>query len=241
MRDEDLAGLARGFVGAPFLRNHDEEDIESRDGTVIASGLQAGADGVTELRQRIRLTTQRDRQALAEGQIDRFSIAFDVAGWKCSICGEDWLQCDHWPGRSYLAGGRSLLCELVAEQPLAREVSAVNVPAVDGTGLLVDLCACKEQLDEREEDKMPVLSMTKGDEVVGEKGILTQRRGGGRSSGRKIPKRRGAEERGVRRGREGRGQAGEACCSASSASSRRLCVELPYFWVGVSRNGVAAA
>jgi hypothetical protein len=165
VREEDLAGLAASFTGAPLLRDHDEGHVDSRDGTVIASYVHTGADGVAEIRQRLRITTARGRESLAQGQIDRFSVAFDVAGWTCSVCGGDWLACEHWPGRDYVSGGRRgdsagrITCELIAEGPVGREVSAVNVPAVAGTGLvrhgaahdtLADLCAYKRELQARE-------------------------------------------------------------------------------------------
>jgi len=149
LRRADMASFAASFAGAPFLRNHDENDIGAREGIVLASTVEERihpADGAPALalRQRLRVTTERGRRALAEGQIDRFSVALDVAGWECSICGADWLACSHWPGRRYEVNGTPALCEIVAVQPRGREVSAVNVPAVDGTGLLQALCACKE-------------------------------------------------------------------------------------------------
>ncbi len=140
VRDEDLPGLAASFVGAPFLRNHDERDIGSREGTVLASVIEDGA-----MRQRLRVTTARGLQALAEGQIDRFSIAFDVRRWDCSVCGGDWLRCDHFPGREYVINGQRRVCELIAVDPVGREVSAVNVPAVSGTGMLAALCDWKDE------------------------------------------------------------------------------------------------
>jgi len=156
VRRGDLAAFAASFAGLPFLRNHDESDIGAREGIVLVSAVEERphpADGqlTPALRQRLRITTERGRQALREGQIDRFSVALDVAGWECSICGADWLACSHWPGRRYDVNGQQALCEIVAVQPRGREVSAVNVPAVDGTGLLQALCACKEHLQKEAE------------------------------------------------------------------------------------------
>lgn len=165
IRREDLAAFAASFVGAPLLRNHAEGDIGEREGIVVASVVEDRpypADGVLTpaVRQRLRITTQRGRRALREGQIDRFSLAFDVAGWECSVCGSDWLHCNHWPGEQYEVNGRRVVCEIVAVQPRGREVSAVNVPAVDGTGLLQQLCTCKEYL-QREAEMDEVLEVGK--------------------------------------------------------------------------------
>jgi hypothetical protein len=154
-RDEDLAGFAASFAGQPFLRNHDLWDIESRGGTVLGSEL-SGRMFV----QRVKLTVPRDIQAFLNGQIDRFSIAWNRTGMTCSLCGLDWLNggCPHWPGRKYKKGGPApaggaaatagveVLCELIVEGPTGREVSAVNAPAVGGTGVrsvLDALCAQK--------------------------------------------------------------------------------------------------
>lgn len=156
IRRDDLAAFAASFVGAPFLRNHAEGDIGEREGIVLASAVEERlhpVDGALTpaVRQRLRITTQRGRRALQEGQIDRFSVAFDVTGWVCSVCGADWLHCSHWPGEQYDVNGQPTVCEIVAVQPHGREVSAVNVPAVDGTGLLQALCACKEHLQKEAE------------------------------------------------------------------------------------------
>ena len=71
-RDEDLPGFASSFAGQPFLRNHDQWNIESRGGTVQASAL-AGRAFV----QQVKLTVPRDIEAFLNGQIDRFSIGWN--------------------------------------------------------------------------------------------------------------------------------------------------------------------
>jgi len=159
VRRTDLESFAASFVEAPFLRNHAEADIGAREGIVLASTVEERpypADGqlTPALRQRVRVTTARGRQALREGQIDRFSVSLDVAGWECSVCGADWLRCQHWPGQQYDVNGQQAMCEIVAVQPRGRELSAVNVPAVDGTGLLHALCACKADLQKEREMSM---------------------------------------------------------------------------------------
>ena len=150
-RDEDLGNFAASFAGQPFLRNHDLSDIDSRGGTVRSSELVG-----REFRQTIALTVPRDVEAFLNGQIDRFSIAWNRRGMTCGICGTDWMGsgCLHWPGRKYKKGGKAgkegtgaeVVCELIIEGPTGREVSAVNAPAVPGTGVrgvLEALCAQK--------------------------------------------------------------------------------------------------
>jgi len=145
-RELDLAEFGASFVGQPFLRNHDTYDIGSRDGTILASRYEGGT-----FVQEIGLTTQRGMRSFVEGVIDRFSIGWYFSAVTCSICGQDLLgdECRHYPGRRYQVRGaeevgeRSVLCEAIFEGPRGKETSAVNAPAVSGTGLLTQLCELK--------------------------------------------------------------------------------------------------
>lgn len=146
IRDEDLPRFAESFVGVPFLRDHNVESVEARAGVVVTSVLDGRA-----IRQTIRLTTQRDIRAFAEGQIDRFSVSWYYDDVLCSICGQAWGECSHKAGRTYETSGREgrrrRRCELVFLNPQGKEVSAVNAPAVEGTRLLTELTL--KELDER--------------------------------------------------------------------------------------------
>ncbi|MFN8468268.1 MAG: hypothetical protein U0X20_22100 [Caldilineaceae bacterium] len=142
-RPEELAAFAASFVGAPFLRNHNLQDIAARDGIVTACSMQGDA-----MHARVKLTTEEGIRDFLAGRIDRFSISWFKRGPTiCSVCGCDWLgaECEHVPGRAYAvsresgaqaAGNRAVTCELVQVDPVGREVSAVNVPASSGTGLM---------------------------------------------------------------------------------------------------------
>lgn len=159
-RPEELPGFAASFAGLPFLRNHDVSDIGARDGIVLESQLVGD-----EFHQRIRLTTRRGMRDFLEGVIDRFSIGWHYAGVACSICGQDWFSCGHWPGRRYpvetheaisphlphrspaergALEGTTAVCELVFLEPTGKETSAVNAPAVPGTHIIEELCQLKE-------------------------------------------------------------------------------------------------
>ena len=158
-RDEDLEAFAASFVGQPFLRDHNSYELEARGGTVRGSwleGVVGATDGgaPTELMQRIALTVPRDIEAFLNQTIDRFSIGWYWTPPLCSVCGTEWLsrECNHWPGRKYAGGDggkREALCELVFVAPAGKETSAVNAPAVGGTGVrgvLAELMAAKESL-----------------------------------------------------------------------------------------------
>ena len=142
-RDEDLPTFAASFASMPFLRNHDQWDIGARDGTIKDSTLEA-----KDFIQTIKLTTRAGMLSFVEGQIDRFSIGFSADWIMCSICEQDWLSCSHYPGRKYKVGESQAerLCELIMMNPKGKETSAVNSPAVDGTGLLETLIEYKLEI-----------------------------------------------------------------------------------------------
>ena len=147
-RDEDLGDFATSFENGLFLRNHEQRDIGSRDGTIVESA--AVRDGArTVFHQKVEITTAKGMLSFIEGQIDRFSIGWDASQYTCSVCGNDFLDytlCSHWPGRSYAIneGEDEQLCELIMEEPTGFEVSAVNNPAVSGTRLLQQLTLMKQ-------------------------------------------------------------------------------------------------
>ena len=134
-RAADLDGFAASYVGQPFLRNHDTQDIGARDGTIVDSRLING-----EFHQTVRLTTERGMRDFLEGVIDRFSIGWYFEGVECGICGSDWFGCNHWPGQKY----EGQVCELIFVRPRGKETSAVNAPAVQGTRIIEQLCQLKE-------------------------------------------------------------------------------------------------
>jgi hypothetical protein len=74
-----------------------------------------------------------------EGKIDRFSIGWFWDDIMCSICNLSWLDpnCSHWPGRTYKVGEskKETMCMLIFINPKGKESSAVNVPAVEDTGV----------------------------------------------------------------------------------------------------------
>ena len=152
-RDEHLPAFAASFVGQPYLRDHATYAVDARGGTVDASALDGRA-----FVQDVRLTVPRDIEAFLNGQMDRFSIGWYWKAITCSVCGNDWLSrdCSHWPGQQYEVEKKSVLCELVFEEPRGKEVSAVNAPAVMGTGvrgMLAELVEWKERAGEGEKGR----------------------------------------------------------------------------------------
>ncbi len=139
-RDEDMANFARTFEGQPYLRDHNTYSIDARDGTIISSSYKDNW-----LHQDIRLTTRRGMTDYIEGKIDRFSIGWFYDDATCSICGNSFFSrdCAHWPGLKYRVDNEEVTCLLIFVNPRGKETSAVNVPAVQGTGIVGALAECK--------------------------------------------------------------------------------------------------
>jgi hypothetical protein len=159
-RAEELEAFADSFSGVPFLRNHATGDIGARDGTVVESRLarSVGSGGLDafEFHQTVRLTTERGMRDFLEGVIDRFSISWYFEGVECSICGQDWFACSHWPGQRY----NDEVGEVVFVGPRGKETSAVNAPAVQGTRVIEQLCSLKERGMDLERNAIVLLDGT---------------------------------------------------------------------------------
>lgn len=140
--DADMTGFSASFEGQPFLRDHDTAEIESRDGMILSSYWDGSA-----MQQDIRLTTRRGMLDFVEGRIDRFSIGWFYDDCICTICNSSFFSsnCSHWPGMKYQTLEGEKTCELVFVNPKGKEVSAVNVPAVEGTGVVAQLSEYKRE------------------------------------------------------------------------------------------------
>jgi hypothetical protein len=139
-----LRHLAASFRGVPFLRDHAQQDLAARGGTVLDSHFEPGADqGHGRIRQTIELVKPWAIEAALDGTLDRFSI-----GWHntrppvCSACGAPFALfgggggCDHLPGDEIAsADGARRRVEILMTGADGVETSAVSVPAVAGTGV----------------------------------------------------------------------------------------------------------
>jgi hypothetical protein len=140
--DADMTDFSASFEGQPFLRDHDTAEIESRDGMILSSFWDGSA-----MQQDIRLTTRRGMMDFVEGRIDRFSIGWFYDDCLCSICNTSWYSkdCQHWVGAKYQTLSGEQTCELIFVNPKGKEVSAVNAPAVEGTGVIAQLSELKRE------------------------------------------------------------------------------------------------
>lgn len=161
--DKDLNKFAKTFKNKPFLRDHDQRHISSRDGIIMRSRNDNG-----EFKQHIRITSSAGMKSFADGQIDRFSISWHHDRMLCSICHLDYFRCPHFRGQRYTdADDNEQLAQIIFTKPEGKEMSSVNVPAVTGTRILAKLEEQKrelfnkpealmedEELDELEEEEL---------------------------------------------------------------------------------------
>lgn len=135
-----LKRFAASFVGLPFLRDHAQCELEARGGTILTSEWVGDKDG-GELRQEIELAAPWAVDAALRGLMDRFSIGWvNTDAVVCSICDEpyhrSWFgaypSCNHMPGD---VTEDEDVVEMIVMGAEGIETSAVNTPAVEGTGV----------------------------------------------------------------------------------------------------------
>lgn len=136
-KKQALRALATSGKGTPFLTNHDQCDVNSRGGTIVKSALVTNGAGEAEIHQTLRLVKPWAVEGVLDGTIDRFSI-----GWRSTGAivyrhnrevVEDWPR--HWPGDEIETEDGTIVVEWEFTSAELVETSAVNVPAVVGTGI----------------------------------------------------------------------------------------------------------
>ncbi len=136
-KNSAMSKFAKSGKNTPFLRDHAQHSLADRGGTVVDSKLIKDEDGTLAIEQRVRLTTPWAVMGALNGTIDRFSIGWHPTGpIVYAHSGEDIGWPDkwpaHWPGDK-LEDGTIIEWEFTSADLV--EVSAVNVPAVVGTGV----------------------------------------------------------------------------------------------------------
>lgn len=134
-----IRAMAGTFVGKPFLKDHEQCELEARGGVILSSTYD-GAAGEGEIRQTVELSAPWAVEGMLRGLIDRFSIA-----WRpntpmqpyCSVCEAPLfsLDCCHFPGDIVTTKSGDKVVEALYDDVTGTEVSAVNVPAVDVTAV----------------------------------------------------------------------------------------------------------
>jgi hypothetical protein len=130
-----LPTFSTSFRGQPFLRDHAARDLAARGGKIIGTTYQNRDDGSKAFAFKLHLVKPWAVEGFLDGTIDRFSIGWSRTG--PVVCSLDekplWGPgcCMHWPGD--VVDGK--VCEVLYTGAEGTEISAVNVPAVVGTGI----------------------------------------------------------------------------------------------------------
>jgi hypothetical protein len=132
-----LNKLAKSFKGMPLLRDHQQGDLTARAGT-ITSSVPVAIEGGTAFDMAGILTAPWAVEAALLGNLDRFSIGWSHPGMQsieCSACGCGiFTECSHFPGDTIEGkDGEKSTVEFIFTEAEGVEVSAVSVPAVQGT------------------------------------------------------------------------------------------------------------
>lgn len=157
IRHKAMRAFGRSFAGQPFITDHDWGDVRARGGTIVKAWTAAPSDASDELAVYMDVVANVDwaRDGLADGTVDRFSIgAIGYGDVMCTVHGGPVFgDCWCWPGRIVVdEKGVERLVEWEHEEAEGVELSAVNVPAVDGTGIVEQL----EQLELEDFDAAPI-------------------------------------------------------------------------------------
>lgn len=127
-----MPSIAKTFVSMPFISGHDWSDARARGGTIVDAWSDILGDG-RSIAARLDVVAAWAIEGVANGTIDRFSIGAEGEGEiTCTIHDIPvWTDCYCWPGRDV----EGLLAEWEYASARGVEISAVNVPAVEGTGI----------------------------------------------------------------------------------------------------------
>jgi hypothetical protein len=146
-RDESLMAMGRTGKGKPFLRDHAQDDVTARAGTILDSSTTKLGPGSYEIRQTVRLTAPWAVSLALRGLLDSVSIGWNPTGpIMCSACNAPiGASCYHYPGarlrmQDFGEQGKRLVrdpngdvtVEWIFTSAELVETSAVSVPAVPG-------------------------------------------------------------------------------------------------------------
>jgi hypothetical protein len=149
-RNESLRALARSYRGQPFLTGHDRGDVRARGGTILDAYIeQLDASAEAAILYDINATAAWAKEGLANGTIDRFSLGASRGQGEitCTVHNAPvFVECFCFPGEMVEYEGSEMIAEWEYEDPVGLELSAVNVPAVDGT-FVVDASSNEAELE----------------------------------------------------------------------------------------------
>jgi len=146
----NLGEVAPSWKGQPFLLNHNVQEQEARKGTILTSELGEHA-GSPAIFMGFSVVKTDAAISVLDGTIDRFSVAWRPKGPVfCTVHGVDLLgkeSCMCWPLEQIAVDGKQRTVEYEYHGGQGKELSAVNVPAVDGTRIEEYRAALAAELD----------------------------------------------------------------------------------------------
>lgn len=131
-----LNKLARSFVGMPFLRDHEQHNMNAVAGKILKSKLEPATgklEGGQFITQTILVAAPWAVELALTGLIDKFSIGwFPTGPINCTACKASFRDCGHWPG-DVLEDETVVEAEFQSADGI--ETSAVPIPAVPQVGI----------------------------------------------------------------------------------------------------------
>lgn len=133
-----LSKGASSWKGRPFLVDHNTYELEARKGTILSAELGTDAKGAAAIFMGFSLVKPDAVISYLDGTLDRFSIGwFSTGPVLCTVHGCDVTakdRCYCWPLDAVEGvDGKTQIAEYEYQSIKGKELSAVNVPAVEGT------------------------------------------------------------------------------------------------------------
>lgn len=138
-RDGAMMRLGASGAGRPFMRDHRQDDVTARGGTVLTSKTtKVAEDGHYEIRQTVRLTEPGAVERALRGLMSTVSIGWNPTGpVNCTACGTEVLtKCWHFPGDTAAdKSGAEVEVEWEFTAAELIETSEVSVPGVPSASI----------------------------------------------------------------------------------------------------------
>jgi hypothetical protein len=135
----DLSAQVATFAKQPFLLDHNTMEQSSRKGTILTSKLVSETSSRDAFEMTFNAVKPDAVVSVLDGTLDRFSIGwFPLGPVLCTVHGADIRlsdSCSCWPGDVVLVDGKAKIAEYEFTVWSGKELSGVNIPAVQHTNI----------------------------------------------------------------------------------------------------------
>lgn len=158
----DLAAQVGTFAGQPFLVDHNTREQESRKGTIRTATLVQETQSRVAFQMEFLAVKPDAVISILDGTLDRFSIGWfpeTGAAVMCTVHGVDVTKADScgcWPGDVVMVDGKSHVVEFEFTAWKGKELSGVNIPAVQHTNIQEVRAALAAEIQIYAIDQRPV-------------------------------------------------------------------------------------